>query len=869
MADLIAILQKTISNNHDDQVLAMDYLKRAAETNYPAFILELSTVLKNTGNTDFVRQAAGLQLKNVLEAKDAVRKQLYTVRWLQLENNTRIEVRNNVLQTIGTEPFRPSAASICIAAIAGIEIPNKLWENGIESLCESVTSGTNGAAKEVALEAIGYICSDLEVAVLESKSNVILTAIAYGMRGEETNLNIKRAAVKAMLSSLDFTGNNFNSELERNHIMQLVCDASQFTDTTVKVTALECLVKIMSLYYNFMQPYMGQALFPISVSAMNSGVPEVVLQGIEFWSNVAENELAIQQDIEEARENGTEPTQFTNFYAKGALQYITPIVVQLLVKEDETDDDDDWTPSKAAGVCLQLLAQCTGDDIVEFILPFITTNFSHADWRLREAAVMAFGCIMDGPDIKKLNELVNQALGSLIQTLGDSNILVRDTAAWTLGKVCELCIDVVTKPEVLQQLLPALSQSLHQEPRVAANICWTISALAKAAYEIVTRDDSLSEPQTFVLSNCYESIINELLKTTDREDASTANLRIAAYETLMELIKNSPKDCYTIVQKTTLTVLQKMEDLLSYESTMETVTDKSQLRNLQSLLCATLQSVLKKIKREDTPLISDLIMKSILQIMQRCTGKESGGVMEDALLTVSALIESLGRNFAKYLEVFKPFLISALRNVSESVICVAGLGVLTDLCREFERDICPILDEVMHILIEILHSSAVDIYLKPDVLTCFGDIALAIGESFERYFAMSMSLIMEATKNAKITNYGDYEHVDYIDHLRENIVTALVGIIQACPNGKNLAPYMEQIVQGIIDIASEETCPESLLSHTCGLLGDIIKIFGPEILRLVNSPVIEDLLNRGRRCAKSKNTALFATKEYRKIKPGM
>uniref|UniRef100_A0AC35TX53 CCT-eta n=1 Tax=Rhabditophanes sp. KR3021 TaxID=114890 RepID=A0AC35TX53_9BILA len=110
-----------------------------------------------------------------------------------------------------------------------------LLDNGIESLCKLVTSGTNDAAKEVVLEKIGYICSNLEVTVLESKSNVILTAIAYGMRGEETNLNIKRAAVKAMPSSLDFTGNNFNSELERNHIMQLACDAAQISGSLCKL----------------------------------------------------------------------------------------------------------------------------------------------------------------------------------------------------------------------------------------------------------------------------------------------------------------------------------------------------------------------------------------------------------------------------------------------------------------------------------------------------------------------------------------------------------------------------------------------------------------------------------------------------------
>lgn len=38
-----------------------------------------------------------------------------------------------------------------------------------------------------------------------------------------------------------------------------------------------------------------------------------------------------------------------------------------------------------------LMAQCVGDLIVGVVLPFITVNISHDDWRYRDAAVMAFG----------------------------------------------------------------------------------------------------------------------------------------------------------------------------------------------------------------------------------------------------------------------------------------------------------------------------------------------------------------------------------------------------------------------------------------------------------------------------------------------
>ena len=38
-------------------------------------------------------------------------------------------------------------------------------------------------------------------------------------------------------------------QTERHYIMQVVCEATQAADLQVKVAALQCLVKIMSLYY--------------------------------------------------------------------------------------------------------------------------------------------------------------------------------------------------------------------------------------------------------------------------------------------------------------------------------------------------------------------------------------------------------------------------------------------------------------------------------------------------------------------------------------------------------------------------------------------------------------------------------------------
>ena len=56
--------------------------------------------------------------------------------------------------------------------------------------------------------------------------------------------------------------------------------------------------------------------------------------------------------------------------------------------------------------------------------------------------------------------------------------------------------------------------------------------------------------------------------------------------------------------------------VLQMEARISSQTERVQYNDLQSLLCATLQSVLKKVEPEHAPLISDNIMQALLSMFQ-------------------------------------------------------------------------------------------------------------------------------------------------------------------------------------------------------------------------------------------------------------
>lgn len=54
----------------------------------------------------------------------------------------------------------------------------------------------------------------------------------------------------------------------------------------------------------------------------------------------------------------------------------------------------------------------------------------------------------------------------------DTMVQVKDSAAWTLGRVCERCPAAILNDRYLLPLLNALVLSLDGEARVAVNTCW-------------------------------------------------------------------------------------------------------------------------------------------------------------------------------------------------------------------------------------------------------------------------------------------------------------------------------------------------------------------------------------------------------------
>ena len=66
---------------------------------------------------------------------------------------------------------------------------------------------------------------------------------------------------------------------------------------------------------------------------------------------------------------------------------------------------------------------------------------------------------------------------TLISLMSDPVVQVQDTAAWTLGRVCDQLPGAALHDSCRDALLSCLASGLEREPRVATNVCWVSGTL--------------------------------------------------------------------------------------------------------------------------------------------------------------------------------------------------------------------------------------------------------------------------------------------------------------------------------------------------------------------------------------------------------
>ncbi|KAK1651083.1 hypothetical protein QYE76_068888 [Lolium multiflorum] len=779
------------AQDQDDSIrsVAEGKLKQRQEHDFPDFLLSLSAELLKDASPPDCRRLAGIILKNSVEGKYSEHNNRNIKRWINLDELIKSKIKESLLITLGSSAAEARhASSQIIGKLAYIEILSRDWQDLIDILLGNMAhQGASPPLKQATLETLEYVFEEF-LGLKQDAIDGVLDAVIRAMNRAEQSSEVCLAAVKALHNVLKFA--NFANEDCRKRIMTAICNAAKSDEAAIKEGAFGCLTAIVPEYYMVLEPYM-ETILSLTTEALKGGAEKVALQCIEFWSTICEQVIKLREQKKHFAHVSS--TADCRFIEKPLCSLVPVLLGTLLNQEGDVDALNIFT---SATTCLGLVARTIGNAIVPLAMQFVEGNIQMAESRSRKAATYALGVILEGPSIDKLAPVV----GLLVDRMEDPNIEVRGAAVCTLGRVFELLHSPALAKrfftdEDFRRIMAVLSKSGKDVPEVSKEVCRAIYFLAR-----------------------------ELDKKTPFGTRASAS----AYEALTEVVRVSNIHDYKAsiaIRVLMPRIMRRLNTALDAEAI--TSSDKGNKYNLQALLCDLLLVIIQKLGGSREVDMVKEYAQFVLVLFCRVLTCDCYTARDKAALAIGALARAVGPKFVDLMSIF-------LQYYNVNLFSPIYLEVIGNIFHVLGDEILPYCDYMMYVLFEGLSERA----LKPQILACFGEIALAIGKNFEEYLQDVIQKLREADNPRYYDNIFDEDKVDYGSQLRQGIFKAYSGILRGIKDPKSglkVAADLVEFIEGVckdenrgasvtytaVDVLSE--FGSTVESWTQGLISEVMK----------------------------------------------
>lgn len=549
----------------------------------------------------------------------------------------------------------------------------------LQALFANMSSpATTEGTKIASLETLGYMCQEIEEELDKTIVDQILSSIINGM-GAEHPSGIRKAAVEALQNSIVFTSANFAVDAERNAIMEAVCSTARCTDPKVRELSHSCLGSIAEEYYIYLMPYMA-VLFPLTSEAISTDSPEAAKMALEFWATI----FAREYELGDSEQN----LQLAN----KAKDPLLPLILTSLLRASDEDDEEEWTLSAAADLCLQNLVDAVDIQIIPPIIAFASQHIE-GNWQSKRAALFCMTSIM-GLDRQSLSPYILPIMPFLLKYLQDPQTQVRSEAAYTLSEILSYHTDLLPE-EGIQQVLLALHASIDdQEASVAKN---SVGGLMRfAQYVLDNSEDDPDDQATNRLSAYASGLLQKLLLTAEKPGFGA---KMEAYEAASLVVEACAQDQYPLLVHCLGEANTRLDRTFS-----GAMTDSDR----QSDICAVINVCVRKLPWVQLAPISDATMMLLLKVLS----SSGAAAKEEALMAVGCVADKAGENFDRYFQAFIEHILAGLRNVDESSNCLQAVCALSAIVKAMGPKImangAAALDSWMAELLSILSSESAD-----------------------------------------------------------------------------------------------------------------------------------------------------------------
>lgn len=871
--NMVTLLMNSLSPDHNLRIPSEATMTTILDSQaYPQFYYLLSSIIADESiNHPDIRVLASILLKNNLISlkNNTNMNKKFQLKWFQIGDEIRDKIKENVLLALGSKlPKVANSSSQAIAAIAFHELGANTWNLLPTLVRNSDNSNTNNLLKRSSLLCIGYICeqgitsNDAKLVTnLRMNSDSILTGLVQGCQDADTSdPTVKLTAVNSLIDALDFIDENMARDQERNFLMQVVCELTQSPFIDLKIAAFGCLCKIMSHYYYYMKPYMEQAIYMLTLNGLKDPTEDSRVKSliVELWSTICEEEIdlsvSLQQypNVEAALQD--DPKLIDYNFTLSAINELIPILLGLLIKGNDVDEEEDfenneWDVSMSAGACLQLFANKCGNYIMELVLMFVQQNLSVDNWRNKEAAIMAFGCILDGPDPDELNNIVSQALQPILMLMENNSVQVKETVSWCIGRIIEFAMDAVTSND-LPNIIQAILLGFKDHPKIITNCCWSLMNLIEKV--------SLGGLDEYakILNINYPVIVEQLmLIVNDTSNDNEYSCRSSAFAALTSIIENLNESN----QETGLAIfhmaLNKLLGLISTDLTNATSHQKMIANEYKSSVLNILSTCIRNLPKQQILALIPSLCNNFVTLLEQGKKYDDEYIEEDVFYCLSAMTFCLGSEFKGYLPQFASYMAVSLSK-PDTQACVACVGLIGDVASALGTDFNEFGQQLISKLGEIIQSeiSTNDVILQ--VISTLGEIATSLGTLFQSYLHdivglcnnKFLSSLKERNEQDEIGT-SNYDTFKYFLNLHAAILDCYVGIIAGFMDTPALVgdyiPCMFDLIESIyMERAFYMEDKEYVLRSAIGLVGDISMMYPNGVFKhFITKQWIVDFIN--------------------------
>ena len=649
---------------------------------------------------------------------------------------------------------------------------------------------------------------------------------------------------------------------ERNYLMTVICEAcTQGANDEVKENAFECLGRIAELYYVNLPSYM-QTILELSLNAIKTQSDGVARQAINVWVQVCDAEYEAENDNDE---------RTCQKFVKGAARYLVPVLLQTMAMQEDDQDPDSFNKSTEAAWCLASIATVIENEIIEFVVPWVKEYIQSTDWHLKEAAVMAYGCIMDGlTDQAQMETHAPAVLDFCLAYIkDDTNDLVKNSSAWTITKVCESgdAFATILGPQFAARMQRILEVMHTAEPPTSAQLAIAMRHVADNTLRMCDEDIA---PAEFPLAPVFQVVVECLYATADRTDADENALRHECYEAMNRVLESANPEkvdqkwaatCNQIVAQFIIpTLLPRFGERLNNELGKPVVNadDNNSRTEWVGYFCGAIQMCISALGDKTmltTPdanqqTVADKFMILFLQVFQF----QNTTVAAEALLAVNQILNKLGPDFDRYMAAFVPVLVGCLGAVQDVPLCRTAITTVSDLACQMKDKVLPHSDAVVQALLGVFANPAVDAdiaqvhdYIKPEVCSAIGDLAREIGKGMEKYLAVFLQALQAATqitftlREELGQSGGDEDKMEYLNAMIVGVLDGYTGILYGLKDAEsNSAPgaldafaqpdalqngSLKMIQEVALAAKDKLSVGDDALSKAVGVVGDIAQNF--------------------------------------------